>query len=620
MTRRQKSDLYQILVGGALFVILSALLAVFPQIEETLGRLAILLYLIPYFIVGGSVIRKAVRNIAHGQIFDENFLMLIATVGALIIGEYPESVAVMLFYRVGELFESVAVGKSRKSVSALMDIRPDTANVVREGKITTVSPEEVEVGEIIQINVGERVPIDGTVVEGETRLDCAALTGEAKPVGVKIGDRVTSGAVNLSGVIRLKTECGFGQSTVSKILELVENASEKKSKSEAFITRFAKYYTPAVVIAAALLAIVPPLIVGDFSNWLHRALIFLVISCPCALVISVPLSFFGGIGGASKQGILVKGSCYLEMLSNVKTAVFDKTGTLTKGSFTVVDVHPELFTKDDILRYAAAAESYSGHPIASSVREAYGGKITDTVTDVSELSGMGVKATVSGRTVCVGNGRLMEHIGAEWHECHKVGTIVHVSIDGKYAGHIIIADQIKPDSKEAIKNLKSLGIRTVMLTGDKQKVGEEVAEALGIDKCYAELLPADKVSKVEELLAVRGEKEYVAFVGDGINDAPVLMRSDIGVAMGALGSDAAIEAADIVLMDDSLLKLCKAIEISKKTVRIVYENIIFALGVKAVILLLGALGLAGMWLAVFADVGVSVIAILNSMRTLRQTT
>lgn len=617
MTRKQKKLLTLIIAGGVLFAAVSILLRLFPRISESLGKLTAVLYLAPYLTVGGKVIVKAIRNISHGQVFDENFLMLIATVGALIIGEYPEAVAVMLFYQTGELFESIAVGRSRKSIASLMDIRPDTANVIRNGQLVSVSPEEVRVGEIIQINAGERIPIDGTVTEGETTLDCSALTGESRPIRVVCGDKAASGAINLSGVIRLCVSCEFSQSTVSKILELVENASEKKSRSEAFITRFAKYYTPIVVIAAAIIAVVPSIATGAWSEWIHRALIFLVISCPCALVISVPLSFFGGIGGASRQGILIKGSCHLEALSKVKAAVFDKTGTLTKGSFTVVDVHPDRFSNDDILRYAAAAESFSAHPIAVSVRQAYGKDTSDKVSEVRELAGMGVTASVGGRKVYAGNSRLMEKLGTDYHGCHKQGTIVHVAIDSEYAGHIIIADEIKPNSAQTISQLKDAGIRTVMLTGDKQAVAEEVAGLLGIDEYHAELMPADKVSETERLLAERPENGLLAFVGDGINDAPVLMRADVGVAMGALGSDAAIEAADIVLMDDDPLKLCKAISLSRRTLRIVYENIIFALAVKAVILALGALGIAGMWLAVFADVGVSVTAILNAMRTMK---
>ena len=614
LTRKQKRKLRDIILCAVLFATVTVALRIFTS----LPRAAVLImYLIPYLTVGRGVIFKALRNIAGGQIFDENFLMTLATVVAMIIGEYPEGVAVMLFYQIGELFESIAVGKSRGSISSLMELRPDTVNVVRGDEICEVDAEQVQEGEIIQINVGERVPIDGVIIKGETTLDCAALTGEAMPVAAKEGEKIPSGAINLSGVIRVKTSCGFEQSTVAKILSLVENASEKKSRSEAFITRFARYYTPAVVLSALALAIIPSLIAGNASMWIHRALIFLVISCPCALVISVPISFFGGIGAASKQGILVKGSCYLEQLSKVKTVVFDKTGTLTKGSFTVTDVHisSDSFSADDILRYAAYAESYSSHPIALSIVAAYGKSIDNcAIENAQELAGKGVKADIGGKSVLAGNGSLMEGIPSFSAPKSSGGTTVHVAIDGEYAGYITIADEVKPDRAETISQLKAMGVRTVMLTGDEKATAAAVAEKLGLDEYHAKLMPADKVSRVEALL---GDDGAVAFIGDGINDAPVLTRADIGIAMGALGSDAAIEAADVVLMDDKPSKLPVAVGISHKTLRIVYENIIFALLVKLLILILGALGIAGMWWAVFADVGVSVIAILNGMRTLK---
>lgn len=614
MTRKQKKKLWSIIACAVMFAAVTVILKIAPSISKV--RIAVLImYIVPYLTVGRGVLYKAFRNIINGQIFDENFLMTLATAVAMIIGEYPEGVAVMLFYQIGELFESIAVGKSRRSISSLMELRPDTVNVIRDGEICQVDAEEVHEGETIQINAGERVPIDGIIISGDTTLDCAALTGESMPVSANEGDKIPSGAINLSGVIKVRTTCGFEQSTVAKILSLVENASEKKSRSEAFITRFARYYTPAVVLAALALAIVPSLITGNASMWVHRALIFLVISCPCALVISVPISFFGGIGAASKQGILIKGSCYLEQLSKLKTVVFDKTGTLTKGNFTVTEVRSlcEKYSQSDILRYAAFAESYSSHPIARSVVHAYSGKTDDSAIDkVEEIAGKGVRAVIDGKTVLAGNLSLMEEaitgIGAH----DSVGTTVHVAIDGQYAGYITIADEIKPDSKQTISDLKAAGIRTVMLTGDAEQTAKAVAGELGIDEYHAKLMPADKVSQIEKQLRSDGA---VAFIGDGINDAPVLTRADIGIAMGALGSDAAIEAADVVLMDDKTSKLPVAAGISRKTLRIVYENITFALSVKFLVLILGALGIAGMWLAVFADVGVSVIAILNAMRS-----
>ena len=613
MSKSQKRKLRDILLCAVLFAAVTVLLKV---LNIKIPWWAILLmYLVPYLIVGRGVITKALRNISHGQIFDENFLMLLATVVAMIIREYPEAVAVMLFYQIGELFESIAVGKSRGSISSLMELKPDTVNLVKDGVITEVSAEDVREGDIIQVNVGERIPIDGVIIEGNTSLNCAALTGESIPVDVSCGDNVTSGGINLSAMIRIKTNCEFSQSTVARILELVEAASEKKSKSEAFITRFARYYTPAVVVGALLLAVIPSLITGQWAKWVHRALIFLVVSCPCALVISVPISFFGGIGAASKQGILIKGSCYLERLSQVKTVALDKTGTLTKGSFKVTSVRAENgCTQEDVLKYAAYCESYSSHPIAVSIVEAYGKEIDNSlIENQQERAGKGVIAVIGGKQVYAGNEALMQDMGISHGGEKPVGTCVHVAAQGKYIGCIVISDEIKPDSAQAIKQFKASGIRTVMLTGDEEKTAKDVAKTLGIDEYRAKLMPSDKVAVVESLL---NDKSAVAFVGDGINDAPVLMRADIGIAMGALGSDAAIEAADVVLMDDKLSKLPSAVNISRKTQRIVYENITFALAVKALVLVLGALGIAGMWLAVFADVGVSVLAIINGMRTL----
>lgn len=577
-------------------------------------------YIVSYAVIGWDVLWRAVRNICHGQVFDENFLMTLATVGAFLTGEYREAVAVMLFYQVGELFQSYAVGKSRKSIASLMDIRPDSANVEREGQLVEVDPEEVAVGDVIVVKPGERIPIDGVVLEGESSIDTAALTGESCPRDVVPGDDVVSGCVNRTGLLRVRTTKAFGESTVARILEMVENSSAKKAKAENFITRFARWYTPSVVIAAVLLAILPPLAMGgNWQEWLHRALIFLVISCPCALVISVPLSFFGGIGGASRQGILVKGANYLEALANAEIVVFDKTGTLTKGVFNVTAIHPDTCSESQLLEMAALAENYSDHPISRSIREAYGKEIdTRRVQDTKEMSGRGVQATIDGKSVCVGNDKWMEEIGVQWHPCHRIGTTVHVAIDGEYAGHLVISDEVKPDAYTAIEALRAQNVKkTVMLTGDARTVGEKTAEELGIDQVFAQLLPTDKVEHVEALMREKSKNGKLVFVGDGINDAPVLSRADIGIAMGAMGSDAAIEAADIVLMDDKPSKIATAIRISQRTLRIVHQNIVFALVVKGIVLLLGALGISGMWEAVFADVGVSVIAILNAMRALK---
>ena len=610
MSKKQKKMLIRIIVSGILLVVCFAL-----PVE---GWLRLVLFLIPYGIIGWDVLYKAARNIAHGQIFDENFLMAIATIGAVCIGEYMEGVAVMLFYQIGELFQSYAVGKSRSSIASLMDIRPDYANIEVDGKLEEVDPEEVAIGDIIVVKAGEKIPLDGIVESGSSSLDTSALTGESLPREVGPGDEIISGCVNLSGLLRMKVTKEFGESTVSKILDLVENASSKKAKAENFITKFARYYTPIVVIGAVLLAVIPPLFFGQmWSEWIERALIFLVISCPCALVISIPLGFFGGIGGASKCGILVKGGNYLEAMAKTEVVVFDKTGTLTKGVFQVSAIHPEEFPEEKLLEYAALAESYSDHPISRSLKEAYGKELDKSrVQSAEEISGRGVIATVDGRRVCAGNGKLMDQEGARWRDCHKTGTIVHVCVDAEYIGHIVISDQIKDDAPEAIKQLKQVGVKKcVMLTGDKKEVGEAVAHQLNIDEVHTELLPADKVACVEKLL--EETTGNLAFVGDGINDAPVLSRADVGIAMGGLGSDAAIEAADIVLMDDRPSKISTAMKISKKTLQIVVQNIVFALGVKALVLLLGAFGMANMWEAVFADVGVSVIAILNASRTLR---
>ena len=602
----------------------SAVLLVAAVLIPYEGPWRFVLFLPAYFVIGWDVLWKAARNIAHGQVFDENFLMALATVGAFCTGffgegEYPEAVFVMLFYQVGELFQGYAVGKSRKSIASLMDIRPDYANVERDGQLTQVDPEEVAVGDTITVKAGERVPLDGVVLEGSSLVNTSALTGESVPRQVQPGDDVISGCVNQSGLLRVRVTKPFGESTVQKILDLVENSSNKKAKAENFITKFARYYTPIVVFCALALALVPPLFVGDWVGWVQKALIFLVVSCPCALVISVPLSFFGGIGGASRQGILVKGGNYLEVLANTEIVVFDKTGTLTKGVFNVTAIHPEEYSESGLLEMAALAESYSDHPISRSLKEAWGKELdASRVGEVEELSGRGVRAQVDGKTVCAGNDKLMEEIGVKWHPCHHVGTTVHVAVEGKYIGHIVISDEVKPDAKEAIAALKAQGVKkTVMLTGDAKAVGESVAKDLGLDEAYTQLLPGDKVDRVEALLSEKSPKGKLAFVGDGINDAPVLSRADIGIAMGALGSDAAIEAADIVLMDDKPSKIAKAMEISKRTLRIVQQNIVFALAVKLLVLALTPFGIANMWEAVFADVGVMVIAILNASRALQ---
>lgn len=615
MTPKQKKMLTRIVISAVLFVAAEVLthMAALPQWAVFAG------FLVPYFVIGWDILWRAARNIAHGQVFDENFLMALATLGALAIREYPESVFVMLFYQVGEFFQSWAVGRSRQSIAELMDIRPDYANLERDGTVRQVDPEDVAVGETIVIRPGERVPLDGVVLEGSSALNTAALTGESLPRDIQSGDDVISGCVNLTGVLRVRTTKEFGDSTVAKILDLVENAGARKARSEQFITRFARWYTPVVVVSAALLAVLPPLITGgDWAKWLEQALIFLVISCPCALVISVPLTFFGGIGGASRQGVLVKGSNYLEALARTETVVFDKTGTLTRGVFNVTAIHPDECSEARLLELAALAESYSGHPIARSLREAYDLDIDQSrVTGVEELAGRGVKANVDGQPVYVGNDRFMEEVGASWHPCHHVGTTVHVASQGKYLGHIVISDEVKPDAREAIAALKRAGVRrTVMLTGDARAVGEAVGRELGLDEVHAQLLPADKVERVERLLAEKSPRSTLAFVGDGINDAPVLSRSDVGIAMGALGSDAAIEAADVVLMDDKPSKIAAAISIARRTLSIARQNIVFALGVKAVFLIMGLFGVANLWEAVFADVGVSVIAILNATRAL----
>jgi len=583
------------------------------------GGAKTLLCLAAYLIVGGDILWRAVKNIVHGEVFDENFLMSLATIGAFAIGEYPEAVAVMLFYQVGELFQDIAVDKSRASISSLMDIRPDYANIEQDGELKQVAPETIGIGQIIVVKPGEKVPLDGVVAEGASSLNTTALTGESLPRDVREGDPVISGCVNLSGLLYIRTTSTFGESTVSKILDLVENSDAEKANTEKFITRFARVYTPGVVISAVLLAVIPSLIAGEWVTWLHRALIFLVISCPCALVISIPLGFFGGIGGASRCGVLVKGSNYLEALARTEIVVFDKTGTLTKGSFSVTAVHPEVVSKEELLEIAAIAESYSDHPISASLKSAFARGIDKSrVTDVEEISGYGVKAVVDGKTVTAGNSKLMDQVGVAWKPCEYQGTIIHVAVNGEYMGHIVIADEIKPQAKAAIAALKQENVRkTVMLTGDRKAVGEEVAGILGLDEVHAELLPADKVAQVERLLKEKSGKGSLAFVGDGINDAPVLKRADVGIAMGALGSDAAIEAADVVLMDDNPMKIVKAIEISRKTLRIVNQNIVFALAVKLLILLLGAFGVANMWEAVFADVGVSFLAILNALRAIK---
>ena len=623
LTKKQKKMLRRIIIAIALL----AVIVVTLHFVEVPWWAELVIYAVPYVIAGFDVLKTAFINLIHGQIFDEKFLMMVATVGAFATGEYPEASLVMLFYQIGELFQSIAVGRSRKSIAKLMDIRPDSATVIREGQEIEVSPDEVEVGETIIVKPGEKIPLDGVIIEGESSVNQAALTGESAPVDKAFSDNVISGTLNLTGVIKVRTTSTFGQSTVSKILELVENASDKKAKVENFITKFARYYTPIVVIAALVLGTVPPLFmgIGDveiWKTWLTRACVFLVVSCPCALVVSVPLSFFGGIGGASKDGILIKGAGYMEVLSKIDTVVFDKTGTLTKGVFAVDDIHPNLISSAELLDIAACCESFSSHPVAQSIVRAHEDHIDKAlVGEVTEIAGKGVKAVVEGKTYYCGNGQLMEMCGADWHDCHLTGTIIHIArIDGNvcdYLGHIVINDQIKEDSEEAVKSLKSVGVkRLIMLTGDKKTVAENVANKLGLTAFFAELLPADKVARMEEILS--DGKGKVAFVGDGINDAPVLMRADCGIAMGAMGSDAAIESADIVLMDDKPSKIGDAVKIARKTMRIVWENIIFALGVKVVILVLGALGIANMWLAVFGDVGVLIIAILNAMRCMRR--
>ena len=604
-------------------IISFVLVVIFSQLPVE-GYLRFGLFMIPYLIIGYDILKKAFKGIRNKQVFDENFLMAVATIGAILLGDYTEGTAVMLFYQIGELFQSYAVGKSRRNISELMDIRPDYANVENNGQLEQVDPDEVAIGTIIVVQPGEKVPIDGVITEGTSTLNTSALTGESLPRSAKVGDEVISGCINMTGLLKIRTTKEFGESTVSKILELVENSSSRKSKSENFISKFAKYYTPAVCYGALALALIPPivlLIMGKpamWGDWIYRALTFLVISCPCALVISIPLSFFAGIGGASNQGVLVKGSNYLETLAQTKYVVFDKTGTMTQGVFEVSGIHHNEMSDEKLLEYAALAECSSSHPISKSLQKAYGKPIDrNRVTDIEEISGNGVIAKVDGVSVAAGNAKLMKKLGIAYQECHHVGTVVHMAVDGRYAGHILISDIIKPHAKEAIAELKKAGIsRTVMLTGDSRRVADQVATELGIDEVYSELLPADKVTKVEELLDKKTAKEKLAFVGDGINDAPVLSRADIGIAMGALGSDAAIEAADIVLMDDDPLKISKAIKIARKCIRIVYENIYFAIGIKVLCLLLGAIGLANMWMAIFADVGVMIIAVLNAIRAL----
>lgn len=623
MNKKQKKMLARIIIAAVLLIVL--------HFVPITGIPRFICYLAVYLVIGYDIVKKAFKGIKNGQVFDENFLMAIATIGAFALavyeksGDYNESIAVMLFYQIGELFQSYAVGKSRRNITELMDIRPDYANIENDGKLEKVDPDEVEVGSVIVVQPGEKVPIDGVIVEGNSSLNTSALTGESLPRSAKAGDEIISGCINMTGVLKIKTTKEFDESTVSKILELIEESSSRKSRSENFISKFAHYYTPAVCYGALALAILPPLVnlvllhnPAMWGQWIYRALTFLVISCPCALVISIPLGFFAGIGGASNAGVLVKGSNYLETLAQTKYVVFDKTGTLTKGVFEVVGVHHNTMEQEKILEYAALAESFSSHPISLSLKAAYGKEINQNrVTDVEEISGNGVTAKVDSIPVAVGNVKLMKRIGVEAVECHQIGTVIHVAIDGVYAGHILISDVPKPTSKDAIINLKKNGIKeTVMLTGDIDKVAQQVAGELGVDRVYSELLPADKVSKVEELLAKKTEKEKLAFVGDGINDAPVLSRADIGIAMGALGSDAAIEAADVVLMDDDPMKIVKAIRIAKKCMRIVYENIYFAIGIKVICLLLGAVGIANMWVAIFADVGVMIIAVLNAIRTL----
>ena len=616
MNKKQKKMLIRIIVAAVLIVLFSKL-----PID---GYVRFGLFMIPYLVIGYDILQKAFKGIRNKQVFDENFLMAVATVGAILLGDYSEGVAVMLFYQIGELFQSYAVGKSRRNISELMDIRPDYANIEVDGKLEQIDPDEVEIGTVIVVQPGEKVPIDGVIIDGVSTLNTSALTGESLPRDAKAGDEVISGCINMTGVLKIRTIREFGESTVSKILELVENSSSRKSKSENFISKFAKYYTPAVCYGALALAFIPPivfLIMGKpamWGDWIYRALTFLVISCPCALVISIPLSFFAGIGGASNQGVLVKGSNYLETLAQTSYVVFDKTGTMTQGVFEVSGVHHNEISDEKLLEYAALAECSSSHPISKSLQKAYGKPIDrNRVTDIDEISGNGVTAKVDGISVAAGNAKLMKRLGISYQECHHVGTVIHMAVDGRYEGHILISDILKPHAKEAIAELKKAGIKkTVMLTGDSKRVADQVAKELGIEEVYSELLPADKVSKVEELLHQKSEKEKLAFVGDGINDAPVLSRADIGIAMGALGSDAAIEAADIVLMDDDPLKISKAIKIARKCIHIVYENIYFAIGIKILCLILGALGIANMWMAIFADVGVMIIAVLNAIRTL----
>ena len=616
MNKKQKKMLIRIIVAAVLIVLFSKL-----PID---GYVRFGLFMIPYLVIGYDILQKAFKGIRNKQVFDENFLMAVATVGAILLGDYSEGVAVMLFYQIGELFQSYAVGKSRRNISELMDIRPDYANIEVDGKLEQVDPDEVDIDSMIVVQPGEKVPIDGVIIDGVSILNTSALTGESLPRDAKAGDEVISGCINMTGVLKIRTIREFGESTVSKILELVENSSSRKSKSENFISKFAKYYTPVVCYGALALAFIPPivlLIMGKpamWGDWIYRALTFLVISCPCALVISIPLSFFAGIGGASNQGVLVKGSNYLETLAQTSYVVFDKTGTMTQGVFEVSGVHHNEISDEKLLEYAALAECSSSHPISKSLQKAYGKPIDrNRVTDIEEISGNGVTAKVDGISVAAGNAKLMKRLGISYQECHHVGTVIHMAVDGKYEGHILISDILKPHAKEAIAELKKAGIKkTVMLTGDSKRVADQVAKELGIGEVYSELLPADKVSKVEELLHQKSEKEKLAFVGDGINDAPVLSRADIGIAMGALGSDAAIEAADIVLMDDDPLKISKAIKIARKCIHIVYENIYFAIGIKILCLILGALGIANMWMAIFADVGVMIIAVLNAIRTL----
>ncbi len=617
MTKKQKKVLIRIIIAAVLVIAL--------QFIPVKGYVRFGLYMIPYFVIGYDILKKAGKGILNRQIFDENFLMAVATIGAIALGDYKEGTAVMLFYQIGELFQSYAVGKSRRNISDLMDIRPDYANVEKDGELEQVDPDEIEIGTVIVVQPGEKVPIDGVVVEGTSSLNTSALTGESVPREVSVDDEIISGCINMTGLLKIRTTKEFGESTVSKILELVENASSRKSRSENFISKFAKIYTPAVCYGALALAILPPIVrmafmglAPEWGDWVYRALTFLVISCPCALVISIPLSFFAGIGGASREGVLVKGSSFLETLSQTKIVVFDKTGTMTKGVFEVNGIHHSPYKDEELLEYAALAESYSTHPISKSLQRAYGKPIDkNRVSDVEEIGGHGLTAKVDGKVVAAGNAKLMKKLGIEYHDCSHVGTIVHVAIDGKYAGHILISDVIKEHAAEAIAALKKSGIeKTVMLTGDAKNVADHVAAQLGIDEVCSELLPGDKVEKVEELLTKKSEKDKLAFVGDGINDAPVLSRADIGIAMGALGSDAAIEAADIVLMDDDPLKISKAIRISRKCIRIVYENIYFAIGIKVICLVLGALGITNMWFAIFADVGVMILAVLNAIRTL----